>query len=237
VSLMRRFHFLRFLFLTHFRSNQVLVLGDSHALAFKYRNVKKFFPGLCFNVVSVGGATVSGLSNPNSKTQAFPIFNRALEYNKAKTVVILLGEVDTGFVIWYQVEKYGDKLDSILQKTLKKYQDFLQSVAAKRNVICVSAPLPTIEDGQLLGKVANERKNITASLSARVSLTIRFNSAMEDFCKKNAIDYINLDSQILGENGTVKRTFLNADPRDHHFNRAAYSKLICEKLKERRIIY
>ncbi|WP_201766594.1 SGNH/GDSL hydrolase family protein [Picosynechococcus sp. NKBG15041c] len=140
------------------------------------------FPWYFFNVVSVGGATASGLENPNSITQAFSIFKTNLENSKAKIVIVLLGEVDTGFVIWYRSEKYNTKVEEMLDKALKNYQDFLLFLSKRYQVICLSTPLPTIKDGQNHGQVANLRKDIKASQRDKTQLTIQFNKSMKRFC-------------------------------------------------------
>lgn len=49
---------------------EILVIGDSHASVFKNTEFLKAFPNHFMNVVSIGGATVSGLKNPNSQTQS-----------------------------------------------------------------------------------------------------------------------------------------------------------------------
>ncbi|BAW96820.1 hypothetical protein NIES970_17620 [[Synechococcus] sp. NIES-970] len=82
-----------------FLFSEILILGDSHVAVFDRPKMRVNFPWYFFNVVSVGGATASGLENPNSITQAFSIFKTNLENSKAKIVIVLLGEVDTGFVI------------------------------------------------------------------------------------------------------------------------------------------
>jgi len=82
--------------------DEILVLGDSHAKVFSNRLFKSSFPTYFFNIVKVAGATVSGLKNPNPKTQALPIFLHGIKNSKAATTIILIGEVDTGFVIWHR---------------------------------------------------------------------------------------------------------------------------------------
>ena len=57
---------------------KVLVLGDSHTAIFSHNSLKQFFePKYLLLVQTVGGATISGLSNPNSQTQALPIFTKS----------------------------------------------------------------------------------------------------------------------------------------------------------------
>ncbi|MGC2456572.1 MAG: hypothetical protein WA435_01070 [Gallionellaceae bacterium] len=81
---------------------EILVVGDSHAAVFNSKVFLLQLPGVFFNVVSVGRATASGINNPNSKTQAYRIFKDEIAKFDGKKVVVMLGEVDTSFVIWYR---------------------------------------------------------------------------------------------------------------------------------------
>lgn len=58
------------------------------------------------HVFHVPGATISGIDNPSSKTQSHNIFKSAIDKYKGKIrkCIVLLGEVDTGFVLWYKQE-------------------------------------------------------------------------------------------------------------------------------------
>lgn len=206
--------------------NPVLVLGDSHALVFSSEKMKALFPEYSFEVTSVGGATVSGLKNPNAVTQAMPQYMSALETTTANTVIVMLGEVDTGFVIWYRAQKHGSSVEQMLQQALDNYQKLLRDVAKKFHVICVSTPLPTIRDNMDWGEVANLRKEVKASLSDRTSLTIKFNKLMEAFCTREGISYLNCDSLSTDETGTLKASLRNPDPNDHHYDPSAHALMI-----------
>jgi hypothetical protein len=204
----------------------VLVLGDSHALVFSSEQMKILFPEYSFEVTSVGGATVSGLKNPNAVTQAMPQYMSALETTTANTVIVMLGEVDTGFVIWYRAQKHGSSVEQMLQQALENYQKLLLDVASRFHVICVSTPLPTIRDNMDWGEVANLRKEVKASLSDRTSLTIKFNTLMEAFCVREDISHLNYDSCSMDESGTLKASLRNPDPNDHHYNPSAHALMI-----------
>lgn len=213
---------------------EILVLGDSHAEVFHQKNFKLMFPNSFFNAVIVGGATVSGLKNPNSKTQSLPIFLTNLKHSKPKAVITLLGEVDTGFVIWYRAEKYQNSIESMLDKAIHNYQNFLNEISISKNcpVICISTPLPTIDDGYNWGGyVANARKEVKATKFQRTKLTIEFNRRMRDFCESNNLFYISLDDEALGDNGLVRPDILNINGSDHHYDFEKYSNLLINKLK------
>lgn len=210
---------------------EILVLGDSHTPIFSHPSFKKCFPEFSFNVVSVIGATASGLENPNTKTQAYPILKEALERSTAEKVIVMLGEVDTGFVIWYRTQKYKESLTAMTDRAISSYSKFLFEVASRFNLVCLSTPLPTIHDGNDWGDVANARREVTATQLDRTNLTLEFNKKMQAICEQHHISYIMLDDACVGENGMIKKTFLNRNPNDHHYDSDAYSDLLIERLK------
>ncbi len=211
-------------------TEKILVLGDSHVSVFHSYYFILNFPFKYFKVVSVGGATASGLENPRSKTQAFKIFNEALEKKDYDKIIIMLGEVDTGFVIWYRAKKYNTDVEEMFNKTVETYTKFIKKSSEYADTIVISTPLPTISDNAV-GEVAHARREVKASQKERTELTLKFNSTIENFCKKNSIKYINLDNQSLGEDGLVKDCLKNPDPKDHHYDNKKYSKMIIKNLK------
>lgn len=210
---------------------EILVLGDSHTPIFSHPSFQAGFPDRHFEVITVIGATASGLENPNTKTQAYPIFKRAMEQSAAQTAIVMLGEVDTGFVIWYRANKYQESVSAMQARAVASYSRFLEELAARYDVVCISTPLPTIQDGNDWGEVANARREVTASQQERTALTLEFNREMQAFCTAHGMRYVMLDAASLGEDGLVKRTLLNPDPRDHHYNPEAYAHLLVEHLK------
>jgi hypothetical protein len=209
---------------------EILVLGDSHSPVFNHPLFNEQFPHLHFNVLTVIGATASGLENPNSTTQAYPIFKQALEQTNAKQVLVMLGEVDTGFVIWYRAQKYRESVAAMMDKAIASYSQFLAELKTRFEVVCISAPLPTIRDGNDWGDVANARREVTASQLERTALTLEFNRIMQQFCSQNAIRYLMLDPVSLGEHGIVKAKLLNSDCSNHHYDPDRYARLLIDGL-------
>jgi hypothetical protein len=219
------------IWLKQLKLTEIIVIGDSHASVFKQDIFKSSFPKYFFYIVSIGGATVSGLTNPNSKTQALPIFRSKIESSKAKVAIVLLGEVDTGFVIWYRAEKYQTSVEPMLKMAVENYQNLLLEISKKASIICISTPLPTIEDDNDWGDIANARKEVKATQLQRTDLTLEFNQLMQTFCEENDLTYISLDRDSLGENGLVDSSLLNENCNDHHYNEKKYADLIIERLK------
>ncbi|OIQ77288.1 hypothetical protein GALL_410220 [mine drainage metagenome] len=212
------------------RMKEILVLGDSHTPIFNHPSFRERFPELRFNVVTVIGATASGLENPNTRTQAYPIFRQALEKSSAAKVIVMLGEVDTGFVIWYRANKYQESVSAMKDRAVASYSRFLLEVAERFEVVCISTPLPTISDDNDWGEVANARREVTATQLERTALTLEFNREMQAFCERHGLAYLMLDEVSLGEEGVVRSGLLNRDPNNHHYDPDTYSGFLIDHL-------
>ena len=211
---------------------RVLVVGDSHAKIF--RNYRFLFglPRVHFHISAKGGATASGLATPNSKTQAYQRFRKALDEIPRDLVIVQLGEVDTGYVIWYRAKKYSASVEEMFDLTIKTYTDFLLEIAATDPVLVISAPLPTIADGNDWGEVADQRKEVVTTQKERTDLTVKFNKRVEEFCKERGMGYLNLDADCMGPDGIVSDYYMNPNPLDHHYHEPRYIKLLCRRLNE-----
>ena len=149
--------------------------------------------------------------------------------------------MDTGFVIWYRSQKYNTPVTESLDNALKNYTDLLDKCCANHQVICISAPLPTIADDNDFGEVANQRKSIHATQRQRTDLTLEFNSRIRSFCRnKDAnrpnLSFIDLDIDSLGPNGLVKPTLLNRNQLDHHYNNSEYAEILSKKLLKKLVL-
>ncbi|CAB9495508.1 SGNH/GDSL hydrolase family protein [Alteromonas macleodii] len=212
---------------------ELLVLGDSHALTFEHsQRFKKKFCKYSWDSLIVVGATISGLQNPNSKTQAMPLFIDKLGDKKRDTILILLGEVDLGFIVWFRAQKYNEDVNVIFDDVVLKYQEFINYV--KRycdNLIVISAPLPTIPDDRKEGEVAQLRASIKATQEERTHLTVKFNLLMQKWVIKSGYSYLNLDEACLGDNGLVINDLLNSEKADHHYDKKKYTDLLLTELE------
>ncbi len=214
-----------------FLYREILVLGDSHINVFGEKKFREEFPDLFFNTRRVGGATISGLRNPNSGTKALPIFKKELKKTTAKIVIVLMGEVDMGFVIWYRAEKHKSSIEEMYNQAVENYEQFLLDITRSKGAICISTPLPTIQDGNDWGEVAKLRKEVTATQKERTELTLRFNKRIQEICKEIGVRFISLDEESLGKNGLVNPCLLSADRNDHHYDKEKYAMMIIKKLK------
>ncbi|MFT6919476.1 MAG: hypothetical protein ACJA2G_002112 [Cognaticolwellia sp.] len=211
---------------------RLLVIGDSHTAVFNCQEFKHAVSDKYNSfVVTVGGATVSGLSNPNSQTNSKQIFDEYLQFLQPDVVVILLGEVDVGFLLWHQSQKYQKNIDELLGFCLTKYDDFLASHTGKTSTIVVSVPLPTIKDDQDWGEIANARKSIKATQRQRTDLTLSFNQQLKQLCNSRSLFYMDLDAESLGPDNLVTSNLLSKDNNNHHYDNSQYLPLILKYLK------
>jgi hypothetical protein len=210
---------------------RIIALGDSHIEVID-RYVSKKVKAL-FDVVSIPGATAQGLVNPNSSTDALRVFEtRLARARRWQTVLLELGEVDCGFVIWYRAEKMAITIDEQVEVSLSNYLRFIdRQVATGFEVWVMSAPLPTIGDAQDWGEIANVRRMVTASQVARTALTVRYNNRLRESCLERRVRFIDVSSeQFDPATGVIKREFRHSNRLDHHLDDTAWGNLIIREL-------
>jgi hypothetical protein len=213
---------------------KVYVFGDSHTEVFEYLNVKRKVK-IFFDITWVGGATALGLRNPNSKTNALKTFKSKILKIKSKDrpMIFQLGEVDTGFVMWYRAMKYEEKIEVQLEDTIKVYFEFLDWTKdlGFKDIIVVSSPLPTIKDNQEWGEVANLRKAVKASQVERTNLTFEYNNRLKEECVKRGFTFLDCDEHLTNkQTSLIDNKFLNKDVNNHHLDLNEYSNIIKEQL-------
>lgn len=209
-------------------------IGDSHMRVMEYVEANGLLPGTRLEFCIVDGATITGLPNPNSKTQAGPIIVRYLRAVKPPDhILICLGEVDCGYLIWYRSQKYNESIDKHLDLAATNYLDLVRRMSDRTQgrVIVCSVPPPTISDKNSWGEVANARKEVEATQLERTQLTLRFNKMLSEFCEARGMVFLDLDPHLLdGRTGVVSERFMNNDPLDHHLDNRMYGRVIASQL-------
>lgn len=202
---------------------KLLALGDSHLDALKFAADLNLLAVDEVSFCIVPGATAVGMRNPNSITNALTQFRMAASsVQDATHVLIHLGEVDCGFVMWWRQQKYGESIEHQMHESLAAYCDFiieLQSMGFSR--ICITgASLPTIRDGVDFGEVANKRAEITVSLEDRTRLTQMYNDELLDISKEHSLSYFDISAAIVDKvSGVISDYFRSPDPLDHHLDK------------------
>jgi hypothetical protein len=208
---------------------QILVLGDSHARIFEEPAFQRL-EDCRFEVLAARGASAYGLRNLRSVTQAYTRFKKALDESEASEVIILIGAVDTDFLIWHRAKLGNCGIQRFTEESVSAYCRFLLEVSPQRRVICISAPLPTIADSRKWGGAVNSGRAVAATRLERTNLTLHFNREVQAFCDREGIEYLMLDDQSLGPGGEVRKSLLSSNPADHHYDSRAYAALIAQNL-------
>lgn len=211
-------------------------LGDSHVKVFKHMDRQYFWMKTRFQTCIVYGATATGLDNPNSQTKAYSIYRAYLEKLPVTDhLLFCLGEVDCGFVIWYRAQKYGDSVNRQMELALFNYIQLINDCRRMgfEHITLCSVPLPTILDNQDWGDIANQRKEVKATIRERTNLTVQFNRKIREFCRTYHYHFLDFEKDTLDPNtGIVRESFRNADRTNHHLSRKELSEVIVPKLKE-----
>ena len=106
----------------------ICVLGDSHSNVFNHCNCNT----IKFDVKVVPGATAQGCVNPNSMTNALQIYESHIIQNKKyDKVLIMLGEVDCGYLVWVRSKRYNISVESQIDLCINNICDFINTILLK----------------------------------------------------------------------------------------------------------
>lgn len=199
----------------------ILVLGDSHCRIFEYCNHKQ--NKFKFHLCEVGGATALGLVNPNSKTNALPIFaNKIKQTKQCNKVILMLGEVDCGFVIWIRSKKYNISIDEQINESVNNLFTFIKlhllDKYKKEDIIVCGSILPTIRDSTDKRYLGGARAEVDESQLIRTKKTLEYNNLLLQNCKDLGYSYIDITKYIIDDSCIVKSQYLNKNPYDHHLD-------------------
>jgi len=204
-------------------SRHLVALGDSHLEALELAANLNILDVGSSNFSIVPGATVVGLRNPNSLTDAIGTFRSSLKAQPQDShVLIHLGEVDCGFVIWWRAQKYGESVERQLKESIDAYRQFLIEVMERGFVrLCIAgASLPTIRDEVNMSGVANKRAEISVSIRQRTDLTLRYNRLLHETAKNLGINYFDISDAVLDRSSNLVHDFFrHPNESDHHLDK------------------
>lgn len=213
---------------------KILCCGDSHTRVFDYCNSRQ--NEFVFDVCEVGGATAQGVVNPNSKTDALAIFEKKINSTRADKILIMLGEVDCGFVIWVRSNRYNISIDDQINNSVNNLFTFVDNIIAtkkytNKDIIICGSILPTIKDNTDKKFLNGVRSEVDVSQLERTKKTIEYNNLLKINCHKYGYNYIEIVNDILGKDGIIRDEFLNSNSADHHLDNEKTYKLWLSKLK------
>ena len=231
--------------LDFFYEDKILVLGDSHSEVFRYidTNTKNyFFPYVC----TVTGATAQGAVNINSKTNALKVFNELIDKYAGKTnrLLVMLGEVDCGFLIWVRAKRLGLSVDEQIELSITNLFSFIQNTLQasnnkyqKSDIIVAGSILPVIEDNTALEHLNGGRAEADISQQIRTEKTLEYNKKLEERCIERGYNYIDITEDTLGQDGLIDIYYTRKENEfygdlDHHLDCNKTNTLWQRKIEE-----
>lgn len=211
-------------------------IGDSHTSVFRTAKKLGLLNPLRVRLTTVQGATVFGLANPNSQTNAMKIFKRELRFvPKTQPITVLLGEVDCGFLVWTRAKKYSTSVEEQLDISITRYEEFMNFIQNQnfKHVSIFSVPPPTIPDNGQIGLVADQRKGVSATIKERTQLTKKYNQRLSELTRKHGFSFLDIFDCLIDETtGLVRSDLLNPDPTDHHLDPKLAAPIYAKALRE-----
>jgi hypothetical protein len=190
--------------------------------------------GVWLRPFAIGGATASGIQNPVSQTMAREIFLARLALApRWQDVLLGLGEVDCGFVIWHRARSRGVSVAEQLEGTIDKYCSFIAEIldSGFRSVSVLSATLPTVVryDEARGNPGLKLRSAIEVPLQDRTVLTHEYNRALSERCQElGATFFDTTPAQLDPDTGMVSGDLRLAD--DPHLEPQAYAQILAKTL-------
>jgi len=200
---------------------KLVFLGDSHINYFKFGANQGLYAPFHTETCMASGATVLGLNNINSFTQASEKFkNHLKKHHKESEIFFQLGEVDCGILIWIKAEEKNISIHEQAQLTILSYKKFINDIKdlGYKNINITSATIPTINDEDHTGEIISlRRKKVKATFIERTNLTIYFNSLLKSMCSDLGVNYLDATSLFINESTSIcDEKFRNKDKTDHH---------------------
>lgn len=190
------------------------------------------------------GASIKGLTNPNSKLHLAEAIQTYCDKNPSTTMLFFLGQVDVEFGYYYKCVKDAKKYDiaDYVDDLILRYESYLKTVKNKFCVLCINPMV--ITDNRHIYKVCfNENNGREGEYSEATSLSFDdvkeylhetfeekfeynklFNSKLEEMCKRNQFKYINFWPHLF-ENGVLKSKY-KPNRVDHHLVKANDRQLL-----------
>lgn len=197
----------------------VHVVGNSHVMYFVGQNVPiddsvtRVERDLTIRAYKAGdtGATVYGLMNPNSKTQAGKKISEFLSAEQAKNVVFVLGDVDFREHMLKHLTHGMGSVEWYLEEVSKKYEQYIRSIDAGYN-ISITSMVPFAESYYRF-KMGEDLRN-----AALWFLVDSFNTMLFRLAINNGWGFVSLRNLVDGR-GFLREEFVmnpievHAEPR------------------------
>ena len=177
------------------------VIGDSHLLPFVFRKP--------FLLHHISQATAYNLNKDRSFSQSKRYLNSFLSaIDKHRDVLLLVfGEIDARVHIYLQYKKNKKKISisRLIGVTVDRYGETIKRLKAEGFVVSVHGLPPAAR------KDFESDLPFLGSPEQRSRISREFNNKLGQFCRKNMISFIDMQSIAADENGFIKKEYAADD--------------------------
>ena len=199
---------------------KLLVFGDSHARVFGFMKTK--INDIDITSFDISESTAIGCLNKKSVSGFFKKFNdfvsKSNDLNTYDNILIMLGEIDCGFLIKVMSEKRKTSIEEQLKISTDNLFEFIEKHVCRHfppeKIIICGSILSVIKDGVVWDD--NIRKRNKSTQKEKTDLTIKFNNILKDFSENKNMNYIDITDDTIGENGLINDKWLDVDEYEHH---------------------
>jgi len=212
-------------------AEKIMVIGDSHTEVFEGYIGEDYI----FEQIRCHGATARGAISPITKTDSLKIFRNGLATKEANRVIIELGEVDCGYLIWIKNKQTKEPILDLMNESIDRLIKFVEEEVYQyfepKDVIMMSVIPPIIEDMTDKRFLEGNRGGVNPSLEERISLIRTWNKRLAIECKARGWKNLNINSRITAEERVIQQ-FRNPNPWDHHLWPATTIGTVIEELEK-----
>ncbi|MCJ7515617.1 MAG: hypothetical protein MUO89_06590 [Dehalococcoidia bacterium] len=173
------------------------VIGDSHLRPFAFRSP--------FLLHHISQATAYNLNKDKSYSQSKIYLNSFLPaINKQRDVLFLVfGEIDARVHIYLQYEKNNKKIsiERLIESTVERYGETIGRLKNDGFAVCVHGLPPAAR------KDFESKLPFLGSPEQRSEISREFNKKLGDFCRKNEVLFIDMQSIAADAKGFIKREY------------------------------
>lgn len=190
----------------------IYVAGDSHQHPFENNPL--------FTLKPIGAATAHNINKPKSTNDTYNKLMATVNImDKEKdTIIIICGEIDCRFHIYYQFKKRGESMSiaQIIGETIQNYAEVMTQLENMKIkfVICSTVPLgwtyepyltqygATYYMGQFLGAYKEMPTPETYYEIYRL-----FNDKLKNYCRSKGYLYLDVYAKFLGSDGHMQKEY------------------------------
>lgn len=208
------------------------MIGDSHVKMLNSIEAQQTDGEIVFHMVTGASFTAYSLGDHQDE-----ILDWLAGIDKSCWVISLYGEIDCRYQIFYHHQVDNASLDEVIERTVLRYLDFVQSLISREYKMIVSSIMPTMRVGMYDGDpLLILPHGHGSSDETRRYIAEVFNAKLKFHCWKLGIPYLNLYPYLVDPVDGLTRADLALSEQDwmhYRYIGDIATKVIKETLWER----